>query len=214
MIRASCLNALAVLEVPFISLNLLTRGLKLGIPIGISVGYSSFRFRHSVGWALAVGVAAAALGATLQTFFEERSRRHLLRRDISVKDAPVKPTLVLACRASPSQVLQFAEQALGATGRRIRTTSFDDPSEVGVITKASFYSFRERIRIRVRALAADYCELEIRSVPWIDTTTVDYGVNYSNVYLLSRYIKERLGDGAVIRETWDDLDDPPYSHPP
>jgi hypothetical protein len=182
------------------------RGFRLGLPIGIAIGASSFTYSHSFGWSTTVGIAAAALGTVLQAVMEERTERRLQTRGITLKDAPVRPKVLMQCIALPHDVMRLCRDGLHGTGLRIKSVSVDEPLRIVVITRASFYSFRERITFEAREIAPASCELEISSVPWLATTRVDGGVNYTNVFLLSKYVKEHLGAGKIVRETLADLD--------
>jgi hypothetical protein len=164
----------------------LKRGFRLGLPIGIAIGASSFTYSRSVLWSATVGTVAAALGTLCQACLEERAERRLQARGITLRDVPVRPMLLMQCLSSPHDVLQVCKEGLQNTGLRIKSVEIDDPLKLVVTTRASFYSFRERITIEVRAFTPVSCELEMSSVPWLSTTRVDGAVNYSNLFLLSK----------------------------
>src|SRR5262249_41089791 len=131
-------------------------------------------------------------------------------RGIALVDVPVRPKVMMECMSSAESTMQVCRDGLQNIGLRIKRVDVDDPLRLVVITRASFYSFRERIIVEVRALGPGSCELEISSRPWMQTVRVDGGVNYTNVFLLSKYVKEHLGEGRIVRETLADLDDPAH----
>jgi hypothetical protein len=191
-----------------ITLYHLKRGARLGLPIGVAIGVSSFTHSHSLAWGISVGTGAAALGTVCQAFLEGRIERRLQQKGIMLRDAPVRPKLVLECMTSSIRVMELCREGLRNVDIRISRLSTDGPNRVVAITKSSFYSWGERITIATEPLVSGACELQISSVPWLATTQLDGGVNYTNVFLLSKYIKENLGEHDVVRETLMDTDRP------
>jgi hypothetical protein len=154
-------------------------------------------------------MTAAALGTLYQAYLEERAERRLRQKGITITEVPVRPKAVVECTSPPQDVMHACKDGVQSTGLRIKNVEVDDPLRMVLVTRASFYSFRERITIEVGATGPGGSELAISSVPWLPTTRVDGGVNYSNVFLLSEYVKARLGVNRIVRERLIDLDNQP-----
>jgi hypothetical protein len=184
----------------------LNRGMRVGLPIGIAIGISSFRYSRSTVWGTAVGMTAAILAATSQALMDERSERRLQAKGINLKDPPVRPLLQIECTASPERVIQLCKEAMQSGSFRIAKLDAEDPLQLRVVTKTSFYSWRERITVTASEVGQSGCTLAISSVPWLPTTRADAGVNYTNVFLLSKYVKDHLGQSSIVRESLVDQD--------
>jgi hypothetical protein len=168
------------------------------------VGLSSFRYTGSIVWATATGTVLTSLGAVLQGVLEVHAERRRALKGITLTDVPVRPKLVLEMRAAPERLIALCREAWGRPEFRIKHVEIDEPLRLVARTKLSFYSFSERITVQAEAGERGLAVLQISSVPWLTTTQVDGGVNYTNLFMLSRYVKERVPTDAVASETLSD----------
>jgi hypothetical protein len=138
-----------------------------------------------------VGTAVAALGTVSQGFSEGRIERRLQRKGIMHSKC--------ACAAeSAVGVHDLVDPRDGALPQGIETVDIRISSghheELFLLLGRAYYGRDGDADVR-RLRAAD------SQRPWLATTELDGGVNYTNVFLLSRYIKENLGEQNVVRET-------------
>jgi hypothetical protein len=180
--------------------------MRLGLPVGIAVGISSFGYSHSIVHGIATGIVIALIGTVVQGIIEAKAERRRQSKGITLKDAPVQAMLVLELAALPTPVMELCRQGLHNIGLRLKRTEIDEPLRIVALTRASFNSFGEKITVVARGIRDHDCSLRISSVPSLITTTSDLGTNYTNVFLLSRFIKEQLGKDALIEETLIDLE--------
>jgi hypothetical protein len=122
---------------------------------------SSFIYRRSVIWSMTVGLVAAVLGTIYQAFLDERVERRLQAKGIMIRDAPVRPRLLMECVTSPHRAMELCKDGLQNADLRIKSVNVNDPLHVVATTRASFYSFRERITAQARSLGPNSCELEM-----------------------------------------------------
>lgn len=155
--------------------------------------------------AVLTGVVTATLGTFFQGLLEARGERRRLREGITLLNPPVRPKLVLRIRDVPDHVVQLCREAL-QRDFRIKRVKVDEPLQLKVSTRMSFWDGAQHIAIQGRDSGGGAAVLEISSVPWLGTGTVDGGVNYANVFLISKYVKAHVGAEAVIEENLIDLD--------
>jgi hypothetical protein len=173
--------------------------MRLGLPIGVAVGLSSFSYSHSIVRGTVTGLGLAIIGTVIQGTIEGRAERLRLSQGIRLNDVPVRPKVVLELVATPTRIIEYCREGL-RTGIHIKHIEIDEPLRIVAVTKASFSSFGERMTIEVKAICVEICSLEISSVPRLSTTTSDLGKNYTNVFLLAKFVKDQLGTNAVHGE--------------
>ena len=64
----------------------------------------------------------------------------------------------------------------------------------------------QKVTLELKTNAHEPCQLEVSSVPRFASVVADMGANYTNVYLLTQFVKDRIGVNAVAKETLVDLD--------
>jgi hypothetical protein len=184
----------------------LIRGTRLGIPVGLAVGLSSYHYTGSVIRAALTALVVTAIGAVCQGFIEQRTERRLRAKGITLTDVPVRPMLRLEFDESPERAIEFCRDALRASQLRVKQTEVDEPCKLVITTRISFHSFGERITLEARPGLKEGCVLQMSSTPLLTTTKIDSGVNYTNLFLLSKYIRASLGADVSVREELIDLE--------
>lgn len=180
---------------------------RFGVPIGVAVGISSFSYTHSIVRASITGCVVALIGTLIQARFEQKAFERRRSKGIVLTNAPVRPKIILELASTPSQAMTAYRSGLTQVGLRIKRVEVDESLRIVVVTRASFNSFGERITAQAAAIAETRCSLELSSVPRLFTARVDLGVNYTNVFLLSKFIRDNLGAAVILNERLVDLED-------
>jgi hypothetical protein len=152
------------------------------------------------------GAAVALIGTVIQGAFESAAERRRQSEGALLVDATVRPLLLLDLKCEVAKAFNVCRDALRSGQFKVKRID-SDGLHVSALTKWSFHSFGERITAEAKPRADGGCRLEVSSVPRLPTTRTDLGVNYSNVFLISKFVKDRLSDD-VIAERYVDMDDP------
>src|SRR5205823_1478975 len=121
---------------------------------------------------------------------------------------PVRAKFVLEFMTAPPVVMHVCRDGLREAGLRIKHVEIDESLRIVATTRASFTSFGERISAEARSGGQSGCLLEISSVPRLFTAMVDFGVNYTNVFLLAKFIRDHLNNDLLVSERLIDLERP------
>jgi hypothetical protein len=108
--------------------------------------------------------------------------------------------------ALPERAIELCRDALRASQIRVKRTEIDEPRRLVITTRVSFRSFGEKIILEARLAPKNGCVLQMSSAPLLTTTKIDSGVNYENLFLLSKSIRASLGAGVWVREELIDLE--------
>jgi hypothetical protein len=152
------------------------------------------------------GAAVALIGTVIQGAFESAAERRRQSEGALLVDATVRPLLLLDLKCEVAKAFNVCSDALRSGEIKVKRID-SNGLHMSALTKWSFYSFGERITAEAKPRADGGCRLEVSSVPRLPTTRTDLGVNYSNVFLISKFVKDRLSDD-VIAERYVDMDDP------
>jgi hypothetical protein len=180
--------------------------MRVGVPTGIAVGISSFSYTNSITRGVLTGAAVALIGTVIQGAFESAAERRRQSEGALLVDAPVRPRLLLDLKCEVAKAFSVCRDALESGEIKVKRIDFDG-LHMSALTKWSFYSCGARITAAAKPRADGGSRLEVSSVPRLPTVRTDLGVNYSNVFLISKFVKDRLGDD-VIAERYVDMDDP------
>lgn len=184
----------------------LIRGTRLGVPVALALGMSSYRYTHSAAHAAITALVIGSLVTVIQAFIEGRTERRLQAKGILLTDVPIRPLMRLTLAVAPEQAVESYRAALSESQLRIKKVEIDEPLRLVVATKMSFWSNGERVACDASFAPQGGSILQISSIPLWSTTRTDSGVNYTNVFTLSSAIKASLGAAALVREELIDLD--------
>jgi hypothetical protein len=183
------------------------RGALVGLPIGIAIAISSTNNSGSIIRGVVTGLACAILAGIFQGLIESRAETKRQRLGMKLASPPVRVKQTLECAVPPESLIVLCRAMLNEGFFRVKKIEAVEPCRIVMITKMSFLSMSERITFEAKAGSIrDTAVLEISSVPTWETTTVDGGKNYANVFLLSKAVRERLGPGSVTDRQLLDLE--------
>jgi hypothetical protein len=123
---------------------------------------------------------------------------------IRFADVPVRAKAVLEFEAEPAAVMGWCRDVLAEPSLRVKRIEASEQLRLVAVTKASFFSFSERITIDCTSRSGGICSLTVVSVPRVTTTTVDGGTNFTNVVSIARFVRGRCGDGKIVSEKYFD----------
>jgi hypothetical protein len=188
-----------------ISSRQLKKGLLVGLPVGIASAISSFSYTGSGPRAILTGALIGALGTFLLGVLEARSEKRRTRLGMPSGDVPVRPKLVMQLGVDLMQAMALFREALERSGLRIKRIEVNEDRRIVALTRLSSRSFFERISIEGNPAGGGACVVEVSSVPGLSFNDSDGGVNYTNVFVLSKFVKERLKSEAIRSETLIDM---------
>jgi hypothetical protein len=146
----------------------------------------------------------AVASALWQGYSEQRAENARRARKIELDGVPVRARLVLTLDTSAESAMRLCRDFLQRE-MKVRRVAIDQPLRVAVVTGPPFFG-GDQLTVESKAVSASRCSLEISSVPRLPTVQMDRGDNYTNVFLLGKYLKEHLAPNEFIDEKLIDLD--------